>query len=302
MSFFLNANMDMNYMNTTYPYDDDYSSLTTLDIICIFLQAMKIAVIGVSLSFFIVGNFMNDNDRYDEKDKAQEEDDVYENKYYDELNKLAHKPLDKDSLHELRYKITRESTPKGDVIMTYNSDTETFWYYCDSKDSLKFNILDAIARKFTVENDCKCICVNARHEFYKTFHKAEYYAVMKQLRSNHIKKHGGGMSNIKSVYAKFKTYNTTKDNDSESKTAIPKHLTNRFSYKGKLNDYKPFEDKEKEEEERKEVARKRIENEHIDFAEFKKIQQEKLQQAKDRQQREKQTQETVAPEEVKKDQ
>ncbi len=246
----------------------------------VFINLASIAAIGVSFTFLIVGNCMEkttfDEEDDDCEDGDGEEEDIYENKYYDELNQLNYLALDKTSLYNLRYETVCESSPNGDIIMTYNSNTGTFWYYCDNKDSIKFNTLDAVARKFTIENNCKCICVNYKEEFDKTIHQSDYSAVLKQLKSNHVKKNGGS-TDVKSVYAKFKTYNSGKDNDSSSSSdksnrPRPKHLTNRFSYKGKINEYIPFE--------KKKVDRN-FDNEHINFASFKKLQQKPMPIAED---------------------
>ena len=241
----------------------------------LFFYLTGVATISVSLTFLIVGNCLTEDDDYVEDDV--DDDDEYENKYYDELNKLEYFALDKESLYKLRYKSVCEKTLNGDVIMTYNSDTGTFWYYCDNKDSVKFTTLDAVARKFTVENNCKCICVNSMEESDKSYHQADYYAVLKQMKSNHVKKHGSGgsgLSNVKSVYARFKTYNGNKNNDggttSSSSYQTKKHITNRFSYKGKLNEYKSFKEQDKELSEKKRMSSI---GKHIDFAEFKKMHQ-----------------------------
>ena len=244
----------------------------------LFFYLTGVATISVSLTFLIVGNCLTEDDDYVEDDV--DDDEEYENKYYDELNKLEYFALDKESLYKLRYKSVCEKTPNGDVIMTYNSDTGTFWYYCDNKDSVKFTTLDAVARKFTVENNCKCICVNSMEESDKSYHQADYYAVLKQMKSNHVKKHGGGsgLSNVKSVYARFKTYNGNKNDGGNGSSSsshsssyqTKKHITNRFSYKGKLNEYKSFKEQDKELSEKKRMSSI---GKHIDFAEFKKMHQ-----------------------------
>jgi hypothetical protein len=240
--------------------------------------------------FFIVRDRYIDRVRNDSDDSGDSDDedkeDEDEDKYYKELNQMSYinKSLDATGVNNLRFKTVCEQSPDGgDVIMTYNSDTGTFWYYCDNKDNIKFNTLDAIARKFAIEHNCKCVCVNYKEELNKAFHMVDYSAVLKQLKNSWVKPTGvagtgtgvagtgtgvagtgtSGVGN-KSIYATFKTYNgaTTKKDDKNdtSPGPIKKHLTNRFSYKGKLNEYKPFDEK------------RSVGNQHTSFANFKKIQ------------------------------
>ena len=67
-----------------------------------------------------------ENEEYD--------DDEYRYKYFDELDQLCERKLSEDELEELKNKIVNEKTPKGEVILFYNKDTETFFYYCQSKE------------------------------------------------------------------------------------------------------------------------------------------------------------------------
>ena len=292
--------------------DHDILSYSYTGLIFLSIYISSILGIGVSISFLIVGNYMKgkffivknryidrikrvhlrgdvvaDDYEQEEQEQEQEEEEQEEDKkYYKELNQMSYinkALLDANGLHNLRYKTVCEKSPDGeDIIMTYNSDSETFWYYCDNKDSVKFNTLDAVARKFAIENNCKCVCINYKEELDKAFHMVDYSVVLKQLKKNNwIKKNKNSSSApsasgpLKSVYAAFKTYNNgannnnnnnnNNDNDNDTDTSpgtMKKHITNRFSYKGKLNEYKPFFEKKSN------VAG----YEPISFANFKKIQ------------------------------
>jgi hypothetical protein len=289
---------------------DDYYVLSYSDLIFLSLYITNILSVGVSLSFLIVGHYMKGSfyivrDRYIDRVKREDvnvnvdddDDDDKEDKYYKELGQLSYinKALfvNGKGLYDLRFKTVRVKSPDGDddIIMTYNSDTGTFWYYCDNKENIKFNTLDAIARKFAIDNNCKCVCINYKEERLKAFHAVEYSAVLKQLKNNHNARRNKANANInannnddananananandndndnnnnaKSVYATFKTYVNTNKNDASTVT-MKKHITNRFSYKGKLSEYKPFDEK------------KSVSNVHVSFADFKKIQKEQEQ-------------------------
>ena len=45
---------------------------------------------------------------------------------FDHVTKVASKNIDFN-------KNIKDETPMGNVIMTYNHETESFWYYCDNK-------------------------------------------------------------------------------------------------------------------------------------------------------------------------
>lgn len=293
------------YYNQTHNLGHDTLSYSYINLVFLSLYISSVFSIGVSISFLIVGHYMkgkffivkdryidrikDDNDNvYDDSDNDHdgEEEDNDEDKYYKELNRMSYfnkTLLDAKGVYNLRFKTIREPSPDGDdVIMTYNSDSGTFWYYCDNKDGIKFNTLDALARKFAIEHNCKCVCVNYKEELDKAFHSVDYSAVLKQLKKNNkiaagaaaVDADSGGAASAssKNIYATFKTYNKTRNNNDDNVDTSPgkmkKHITNRFSYKGKLSEYKPFEEKEK---------RSNANDESISFAHFKKIQKEKEQ-------------------------
>lgn len=248
-----------------------YHDISYINLVLLSLYISSIFSIGVSVSFLIVGYYMKGSffivkDRYvDRIDKEEEENE----KYYKEFNQSRYTNNTLNDLYNLRFKTVRDQSPDGDdIIMTYNSDSGTFWYYCDNKENVKFNTLDAVARKFAIDNNCKCVCINYKEELDKAFHMVDFSVVLKQLKKNDwIKKNkndGGAIE--KNVYATFKKYDNTDNNGNENtRVRMKKHITNRFSYKGKLNEYKPFEEK-------KTAA---YGNDPISFADFKKIQKEK---------------------------
>ena len=43
------------------------------------------------------------------------------------------------------------------MIMFYNSNTESFWYYSDNK-NISNRTLDAMARNYSVTHNCKQVC------------------------------------------------------------------------------------------------------------------------------------------------
>ena len=101
-----------------------------------------------------------DVDSAEEDSDSLEED--YELKYLEEFRALKPRELSSEELKALRLKSVKESitdeydeTIKREVIMTYNSDTESFWYYTDQSTKISYMMLNTLARLFTITYDCK---------------------------------------------------------------------------------------------------------------------------------------------------
>lgn len=206
-----------------------------------------------------------DDDADDEGEKKEEEEEEdYDNLYYDELDKLEERVLQKEDLEKLGKVVVREKTPKGEVIMTYNSNTGSFEYFCDDK-TIKYMVLDTVARKFTIDNNCKSICINYKAEFEKARvaimaeQVTETVTVSANANTEEKEKQPDVVQEPapvkRSIYARFKNYNTTKrqpqtevkknvssgaekDTKKTEKIYILTEKANRFTYKGRLSDYK----------------------------------------------------------------
>ena len=220
----------------------------------------------------------SDDDEADDEEEEEEEEEEYDHLYYDELDKLEDRVLEKEDLEKLGKVVVREKTPNGEVIMTYNNKTEAFEYFCDDK-NVKYMVLDTVARKFTIDNNCKSICVNYKAEF----EKAKVAIMADQVTVTKTNTEGADASTVKladvsdgspaqlgaaqatapeavvkrSIYAKFKNYNTVQGNNNKKKelekekalgvdTSTTKtekiyiltEKANRFTYKGRISNYK----------------------------------------------------------------
>ena len=109
----------------------------------------------------------DDERKKKEKHEIQRE---YENKYYQEFEDLNEVDLTNLDFERFKDKYCIEDTPFGIVHLTWNTDTETFFYYSDNK-NIPYRVLDTVARKFSIDNNCKQICVNYKAEFYKAKEK-----------------------------------------------------------------------------------------------------------------------------------
>ena len=81
--------------------------------------------------------------------------DAYLFEYLDEFNDLSDNILDEDYLKKLKFKYIKQDTPKGNVLMNYDYDNESFDYYTKSSNNIPFNYLDVVSRIYCVKYDCK---------------------------------------------------------------------------------------------------------------------------------------------------
>ena len=235
---------------------------------------------GIVLGFTIVSYMVYDKEyKYDEDDESENQ---YCYKYFDELESLPERELEKKELEELRLQPIEEETPEGKVIMSYNSDTESFWYYADST-SIPYSSLDAVARLYAVTYNCKSICVNYKEEWERGKEKANKEKEL-DLKKREEEK---DKPKPKSVFAKFKGYNKKNGDDDKKKYYIITERANRFKYKGKNSEFikKDNESGEKECSENNGIITNNttsndttsndntivIEKKKIDYSTFKKI-------------------------------
>jgi hypothetical protein len=215
----------------------------------------------------------NSEYEYDEDDDDDDDDDdvVYESQYFDQLEEMPDKELTSEELKSIGSHRLIEETPKGTINMGYNVDNDTFEYYTDKFSDISYEILDTVARLFTITFQCKQICINYRKEIEegenKMLSEIEYDNMIKEKEADSKEK-----EKERSVFAKFKTYNKKNGNNVAKKYYIITEKSNKFKFKGKLADYEKLIKKESQEESNKNVKQ-------ISYADFKKLQEDmKLQQ------------------------
>jgi hypothetical protein len=182
----------------------------------------------------------------------------YEQKYIKELKNLEERELSEIELNELKNKTICEKTPEGDIIMFYNIETETYWYYTDIRNA-SYQTLDAVSRCYAVTYNVKLICVNYKEVWEKS--KAEALAQQEKDKEEPVKEEQ--QKKVSSVFAKFKDYNIKKQQNRSIKRRRYRIMTdesNRFTYKGKLKDFKNEEEEEQ------------LEKNKLSFTEFKNLQ------------------------------
>ena len=116
----------------------------------VILGATAIGVVGaffvVSKIAYNVDEIENDSDNDDSKD--------FEQMYREDFNNLDIKELPSKEIIDTF--VSSVDTPSGEVIITYNLDEKTFYYYTDRR-NIPIRFLDISAQKFVVDHDCRAI-------------------------------------------------------------------------------------------------------------------------------------------------
>ena len=243
----------------------------------------------------------SDEEEEDDEDYEleEEEDEDYTLKYKEEFDALSSRSLSVDEIKALKFKIVEEFVKIEDIvehkpdqepeqssieqkderykkiIMTYNNETESFWYYTDHSTKILYPLLDMVARKFVITYDCK--------DLYICLVVPPAAAVLDEVVAPIVAeaKADDDVPMVKSIFAKFKSYSTMTINQSntntlgggKNKNSITTNTepiikkTNQFKYKGKLNDYLLIAGLDNDEEDKQSLSSTSAK---IDYASFKK--------------------------------
>ena len=253
---YFQKNLELHLNETIYEtiYDTTNYYFNIISLIC------GILTISGTLSFVIVSNMLFRNIKQDYKlitGYDTDEEEYFDSKFLKEYNKLEDKIiLDFSYLSD---KVVYETCPNGLVILGYDQNSEGFYYYSDYKD-IPYNFLDVISRKFVIENDCKLLLLNTKHEILKAINQ---FKEEKEEKAN---------SNISSVFANLKTGNNEKKHLSidynlkvkDTELPVPEK-SNLYIYKGKIIDYENTLITEENE-----IINQNNDFENIDYSQFKK--------------------------------
>jgi hypothetical protein len=111
-------------------------------------------VLGVGGAFLITSQFVYATPRHRDLDDEEEEETDFEKTYREEFEKLEVKERPPDDV--IADYVSSVETPIGEVVMTYNAEMNTFYYYCDRR-TIPIRFLDVGAQKFVIDNDCKVL-------------------------------------------------------------------------------------------------------------------------------------------------
>ena len=128
------------------------------------LATLFIVVVSTTIASYIVARLVREPLH---AASAGDEDFVidHEFKYLDELETLDRLPLAEAALRDLRGRVATDDTPCGRVAVTYDPDEGRFDYWSE-RSQVPYKTLDAVARKFCVENDCRAIYLDVYEELY----------------------------------------------------------------------------------------------------------------------------------------
>ena len=195
-----------------------------------FFYLFSVLSMGMILGGSMIELFLyrlREKERLYESEESEEDTDSeekYTDRYHEEFEALAMRELTTDELLGLNTKIVREQVAENvEVILTFDKETDTFWYYTNQLKEVSYDILETLARKFAIEYDCKKICWQEEPAQAQEPTQAQEEAPV-------------GKS---SVFAKFKKYNTGGKGSAPNFTSVVKVVEqmNHFRYRGKLVDY-----------------------------------------------------------------
>jgi tetratricopeptide (TPR) repeat protein len=288
-----NNEIDMNSFFLFKKHNDlfvkNYADLTFDDIYRYYLILMWVGVTSGICAYtckqfyllcVMIWNHMgdeDDDDNDDDDDAAVKVPEVaFENRYFTEYDDLEEKDLTDKFVKDLTLNVIREETPKGEVLMYYSHEMESFVYYSKTKE-IPYKYLETLARKYVIMYDCKKLYVDIRKEYEKGLNK---YNEMKENKTPESGtggaggEGGGSEKKKKQLFVSFKTYNRKGEVNikQKDKIYILREKANRYSYRGKIEEYK-------EEYKEDTMSDEEISEQHdgcnmekkIDFSSFKKM-------------------------------
>ena len=165
-------------------------------------------------------------------------------KWFDEFDDAegeGEEELTEEFVNDLSLNTVTETTPRGDVLMYYSSKLGSFVYHSKTKE-IPYKYLETVARKYVIEYNCKKLYIDIRKEYEKGLNK---YNEIKEKEEKAVKDAKDGVvdetkeNNKKQIFANFKTYNRKGEvhNKQKDKIYILKEQANRYSYRGKIEEY-----------------------------------------------------------------
>jgi hypothetical protein len=176
-----------------------------------------------------------------QKRLMEEQNAAYENQYfkeYDQLKDDPEAPVPSATSH------VRETTPQGDVIMTYDAERSMFCYYSDKR-TVQFKYLESVARKYVIEHGCKRLHIDIRKEIAKAkaaaatepakaAAPAPVFAQLKKYSTTTNKNKTASMPTINEL---VKAKATSTSNTSNAAPVL-KEQVSRYLYCGRLDEFR----------------------------------------------------------------
>ncbi len=181
-----------------------------------------------------------------QKRVMEEQDAAYENQYfkeYDQLEDDPEAPVPSATCH------VRETTPQGDVIMTYDGERGMFCYYSDKR-TIQFKYLESVARKYVIEHGCKRLHIDIRKEIVKAKAAATEPAkaaaapavqtgqVFAQLKKYSTIVNKNKNASLPTINETVKSKATTNSNNPTANASVLKEQVSRYVYCGRLDEFR----------------------------------------------------------------
>lgn len=281
----INANQDLEWNDILNYY---YSVTIYITVSTLYLYGIYYISCysnGYYRSIFDIGDGDDDDDEEEENtnDNTDAKKDIaYQVKWFEEFDEMSDdeqqegEELTEEFVNNLSLNTITETTPRGDVLMYYSSKLGSFVYHSHTKE-IPYSYLETVARKYVIEYNCKKLYIDIRKEYEKGVKKYKEIKAKEEEKSD-ADDTKEKENKKKQLFANFKTYNRKGEvhNKQKDKIYILKEQANRYSYRGKIEEYSEAKvescldkkvlesmgDKRSEEE-------KRVND--IDFATFKKM-------------------------------
>jgi hypothetical protein len=173
-------------------------------------------------------------DMPDEEEREKLE--AYTLDFFDELEDLPDRELTDEDKDQLATKFLQTNTPLGTVIMYYDHKHDGFAYYTDRPNAVYYKVLDAVARQYAIQFNCKAVCFNVRQEWQTVLDNYKQ-AMIRRKQGQELADDEKHIS----VFAKFKSYKA------EPAAAMVLNGSNKFKFKGWICDYTTTKAKQDEE-------------------------------------------------------
>lgn len=172
----------------------------------------------------------------EEEEEGEEGEEGEEEKEENKVKKIKGE-LTEDFVNNLSLKTVTETTPRGDVMMYYSSKLNSFVYHSKTKE-IPYKYLETVARKYVIEYKCKSLYIDIRKEYEKGVNK--YNEIKeKEEKAKENKDSNENENKKKQIFANLKTYNRKGEvhNKQKDKIYILREQSNRYSYRGKIEEY-----------------------------------------------------------------
>ena len=240
-------NNDGAYMNEQYDLHEItlYNSNKDENMIYMLLFFYLLSCYMATFYMYKYGVFNVDDDDNDVSVKNIEK---YEDKYYDSFKRLESRNLDDVQIQNMMNNIIWENTPNGYVMMYYDSNNESFSYYCNNK-NISYQYLETVARKYAITYNCKELLIDMKIQIKNEKDRLEKQNEVEQKAEQENTSSGTTTSaiNIKNkpeIFASLKNYKTKPNSNktsSKSSHLLDKNIVietaNRYSYCGAIREY-----------------------------------------------------------------